>query len=95
MSQRRRVHLLISGRVQGVFFRVRCQAQAEGLALSGWVRNLTDGRVEVQAEGPLKATEAFIAWCRQGPAGGRVDEVLLRDEPPTGDRVGFRIERDG
>lgn len=95
MKTPRRIHLLISGRVQGVFFRVRCQTLAQRLGLSGWVRNLGDGRVEVLAEGEAEDVGQLLDWCRQGPSGGRVEEVIVDEALPQGDQMSFRIEQDG
>ena len=69
------VHLKISGRVQGVFFRANTQKEAARLKLKGWVRNLPDGGVEAVAEGPPESLDAFVAWCRRGPELARVDDV--------------------
>ncbi|TWI58591.1 acylphosphatase [Pseudomonas duriflava] len=60
-------HIHISGRVQGVSYRESARRKAEQLNVTGWVRNLTDGRVELLAEGEPEALEAFKAWLRQGP----------------------------
>jgi acylphosphatase len=62
-----RLHLYVSGRVQGVWYRASTQAEARTLGLRGWVRNLSDGRVEVLAEGPRDALAALRDWCRRGP----------------------------
>ena len=70
-----RVHLRISGRVQGVWYRASTQRKASTLGLTGWVRNLPDGRVEVEAEGPRTALDTLIQWCHQGPELARVREV--------------------
>lgn len=86
----RRVHLLIEGRVQGVFFRASCAREAQTRRLSGWVRNLPDGRVEAVFEGQAPQLEGMVAWCRQGPSGARVDDVVITAEEPTGES-GFRI----
>jgi acylphosphatase len=86
----RRVHLLIEGRVQGVFFRASCAREAEARGLGGWVRNLPDGRVEAIFEGSDTQLEGMVAWCRQGPPGAQVDEVAVTAEEPTGED-GFRI----
>ena len=86
----RRVHLVVSGRVQGVFYRASCAREARARGLSGWVRNLPDGRVEVALEGPEPEVEAMIAWCREGPPAAWVDEVEIAREEATGE-TGFRV----
>lgn len=88
-----RVHLLISGRVQGVYYRASAQAEAQRLGLSGWVRNLPTGEVEAEAEGEQQAVAAFIEWCRHGPPSARVDDVQVRQEQPTGASTGFEVRR--
>ena len=82
---------LVSGRVQGVGFRhfVTRAAAIEGL--HGWVRNLPDGRVEIQAEGEREALERFEHRVRQGPAAARVDEVDTTDVGAAGHDTGFSI----
>ena len=87
----RRVHLWISGLVQGVWFRASTRDRARALGVDGWVRNLPDGRVEVVAEGPRQAVDALIEFCRQGPGPARVDDVELGDEEPTGQFRGFTV----
>src|SRR6056297_610269 len=79
---RRRV--LVSGRVQGVFFRDSCRRVAVDAGVRGWARNLDDGRVEVVAEGGADAVDAVVSWCREGPPRARVDQVAVDDETPTG-----------
>jgi len=69
------VHLLISGRVQGVFFRMHTHKKALELKLTGWVRNIDDGRVESFAEGPQEKLEVFVEWCHRGPPAAKVDQV--------------------
>ena len=86
-----RVHLLVSGRVQGVFFRATAARRANALGLRGWVRNLPDGRVEAVAEGPPADIEAFVLWCRSGPPFARVDALEVTPEPPSGDFAGFEV----
>lgn len=91
----RRVHLLVRGRVQGVFFRASAAAEAERLRLTGWVRNRTDGSVEAEAQGPAPAVEAFLAWCRRGPPAARVEGVDVQELAPhddTGHAQAFRVE---
>jgi acylphosphatase len=85
-----RVHVWISGRVQGVFFRYRAAELARSAGLAGWVRNLPDGRVEAVFEGPQDAVDRVVAWCRRGPDGAAVSDVLAQPEDPEGLR-GFEI----
>ncbi len=75
-----RVRLLISGRVQGVFYRAYAQDEALRLGLKGWVRNLSDGRVEIVAEGDPERLASFEAWCWQGPPYARVTDVKVYTE---------------
>lgn len=88
----RRVALYVSGLVQGVGYRVHTRQQAEHLQLSGLVKNLTDGRVYIEAQGLESSVEALIAWCRQGPSHARVDslEICWME---TIQEQGFRIDR--
>lgn len=86
----RRVRVVVSGRVQGVFFRVSCAERARSLGISGWVRNMPDGGVEAVFEGPDDAVGAMVAWCRTGPPGARVAGLELSELEPVGDD-GFRI----
>ena len=83
----RRVRILVSGRVQGVFFRASCARRARTLGLGGSVRNMPDGRVEAVFEGPSEDVEAMVTWCRTGPEHARVDEVEISEEPLTGTRT--------
>lgn len=88
----RRVRVHISGHVQGVFFRTSCADLAEGLGLSGWVRNVEGGGVEAVFEGTESVVERMLSWCREGPPLARVDRFESVDESPTGG-LGFRITR--
>jgi acylphosphatase len=88
----RRVHVAVTGHVQGVFFRATCARRASDLELGGWVRNAPDGSVEAVFEGPAEAVESMLAWCREGPPGARVEEVRVTEEAPTGE-PGFRVTR--
>ena len=77
----------VFGRVQGVFFRNWTIGEAEALAITGWVRNRTDGSVEIAAFGDEAAVDAFVSRCRQGPGAARVDRVEVEPmdgEPPEG-----------
>ncbi|HEY9724642.1 MAG TPA: acylphosphatase [Oscillatoriaceae cyanobacterium] len=71
----KRAHLLISGRVQGVYYRATTEQVATRMGLRGWVRNLPDGRVEAIAEGPADLLERFVAWCHEGPPAACVEQV--------------------
>ncbi|HPL96221.1 MAG TPA: acylphosphatase [Smithellaceae bacterium] len=87
----KRVHVYVSGRVQGVFFRAETQRTATGLKLNGWVRNMDDGRVEAVFEGGRQEIDKMLEWCHQGPPMSHVDHVEVIHEPFTGDQQGFRI----
>jgi acylphosphatase len=89
----RRIHVVVRGRVQGVFFRKATVETAARLGVTGWVRNLRDGRVELEAEGTLEAVEALLAFCRRGPEQAQVEEVVVAHHPLRGD-AGFRVEED-
>lgn len=91
MQKSRAVHLLISGHVQGVFFRQSTQNQARRLGLSGWVRNLPDGRVEAKVWGDAEAVNALARWCQTGPANALVTDVSVEDSTPEPDVTGFHI----
>ncbi len=80
----------MSGRVQGVWFRQTCRDRAAALDVAGWVRNLTDGRVEVAIEGRPSAVDALVGWCHEGPARAAVTGVEILDEAPEG-LQGFRV----
>ncbi len=71
------VHIMVHGRVQGVFFRASTQTRALELSLVGWVRNLPDSWVEIHAEGDQENLELLIEWCRQGPPSAKVTRVDL------------------
>ena len=86
-----RAHVFVSGRVQGVNFRWYTQDKAQELGVTGWVRNLWDGRVEAIFEGPEKAVKNVVRWCHLGPAAARVDKVEVSYETPSGEFKGFKI----
>ena len=85
---RRRV--LVSGRVQGVWFRETCRERAGAAGVGGLVRNLPDGRVEAVFEGTLAAVDQLVEWCRHGPPRATVTAIDVRDEAPVGDQA-FRV----
>ncbi len=88
----RRVHVIVSGRVQGVFYRATCVERARALGVTGWIRNTLDGRVEAEFEGEDAAVEAMVAWAREGPAGAQVGAIEADERPVVGDRT-FRVTR--
>ena len=83
-------HLVISGRVQGVGYRYYMQRKARELGIAGWVRNRSDGTVEVVAEGTREAVGELIAWCRDGPPHAHVSGLEIIDEAPIGESA-FRV----
>jgi acylphosphatase len=86
-----RVRVVVEGRVQGVFYRDSCRREAQRLGVRGWVRNRSDGAVEVVAEGQRSKVDELLTWCRQGPPQARVTGISVTDEVPTAERS-FRIE---
>ena len=82
----------VSGRVQGVGFRYSAVREAKSLKLSGWVRNSSNGDVEVWAEGSPEALAEFLDWLHKGPEYSRIDSVDAVDKAPQGYR-GFEVER--
>jgi len=88
----RRVNILVSGRVQGVYFRAFTQKKARQLAIRGSVKNLPDGRVEIIAEAEHHVLEPFIQWCHKGPVTARVDHVEIIDLKPDKSLTVFEIK---
>lgn len=87
----KRARVIVEGRVQGVFFRAETKKTAETYGLTGWVRNLPDGRVEAVFEGNAAAVEQAVRWCHRGSAFASVTSVQLKDEPFTGEFDAFSI----
>ncbi|WP_432477992.1 acylphosphatase [Nocardioides sp. GXQ0305] len=86
----KRVHVEVSGLVQGVFFRDSCRREAQSRQVSGWVRNTRGGTVEAEFEGEDAEVDALVAWCRSGPPHASVQRVDTSDVPTTGS-TGFEI----
>ena len=86
-----RAHVFVSGRVQGVFFRYETRQLARRVGVTGWIRNLPDGRVEAVFEGEKDAVEQMIEFCRRGPPAARVDKVEVIWEPYKGEFNSFTI----
>lgn len=87
----RRIRVIVSGRVQGVSYRASTAQQAAQLGLVGWVRNLDDGTVELEAEGEDAQIAALIAWCHDGPRHAVVSRVAVEEQTPTKTDQAFRI----
>ncbi|MBN1502333.1 acylphosphatase [Candidatus Woesearchaeota archaeon] len=88
---RRRVHIIVSGTVQGVFYRSETKEKATELGLVGWVRNASKGNVEIIAEGPEENLKQLIQWCRHGPPNAEVDDIDIEWFGPVNDFSSFKI----
>lgn len=84
-------YIVVSGRVQGVFYRASMRSEAEALGLVGWVRNMPDGRVEAILQGYPNAVRALIEWARSGPPRAEVQDVVVTWKEPEQDGHEFRI----
>jgi len=87
----KQVHLVVRGRVQGVFFRASTLREARRLGLTGWVKNRNDGAVEIVAEGEEDGIKDLIAWANRGPGAARVERVDVRWRSFVGELSDFRI----
>jgi acylphosphatase len=87
----KQLQLIVRGRVQGVYFRASAQREARRLGLNGWVRNRTDGAVEILAEGEETSIRELYGWAQKGPGAARVDRVDTRWRSYTGEFSEFRI----
>ncbi len=87
----KRFKITVSGRVQGVFYRDFARREAEKLGINGYVKNLSNGNVEIVAEGEDRIMEKFLAICRKGPLMAFVKGAEIREEPPTNEFEGFDI----
>lgn len=92
-TEKVRAHATIQGLVQGVFYRVCCAERAQQLGLTGWVRNTRNGDVEAVFEGDRPAVEEILRWCRIGPPGARVTDVVVDWQPYRGEFPRFAITR--
>ena len=85
-----RKRVLVSGEVQGVYFRDTCRREATRHGVAGWIRNRPDGSVEAVFEGPSDRVDRLVDWARRGPRGARVDHLEVFDESPVG-LTGFTV----
>jgi len=88
-----RVRVQVYGRVQGVWYRGSTRERALALGLSGWVRNMMDGSVQLEAQGPPDAVDRLVEWCRTGPATARVDSIEVDRLEPAGAGGAFEVRR--
>jgi acylphosphatase len=88
----KRIHVYISGIVQGVFFRAATRRAAADFNLTGWVRNMDNGRVEAVLEGEDVEVDKMIAWCKVGPPAARVEKIVTAEEHYTGGFQDFSIK---
>jgi acylphosphatase len=93
MTEKVRAHIIISGIVQGVFFRVETQRAAQRYGVSGWVRNKSDGTVEAVIEGQRHQVDEMLNWCRKGPPRAVVRQVDVEWGDYTGAMADFRVTR--
>lgn len=89
----KRAHLIISGRVQGVFYRVSMVEEAQPLGIKGWVRNNPDRTVEAVIEGEDDNVNKLIEWCKKGPPGAYVEDIRITEEEYKGEFNKFSIIR--
>jgi acylphosphatase len=87
-----RAKLIIKGIVQGVNFRYYTQREARKYSVSGWVRNLADGSVAAVFEGEEEDVEAMVQWCRLGPPGAHVTELIVQPEEYRGEFQSFSVK---
>ena len=81
----RRVHVIVSGSVQGVGYRYTARMIADEIGMTGWVRNRRDGTVEAEVEGTPEKVDEMLAWMAEGPPGSRVESASVTDAAPVGD----------
>ena len=93
-SNQAQLHAVISGHVQGVGFRSFVLEQAQRLGLTGWVRNLNTGQVEVLAEGSRADLEVFLRYLGRGPSSAYVKDIRVDWQPATSEFFNFRVSRD-
>ena len=91
MNRKKSVHVVLSGRVQGVFFRMETRRAAERFGVNGWVRNRADGTVEAVFEGESEKVDIAVDWCKKGPPMASVSNIKIDGIEYTGDYMDFSI----
>jgi len=92
MKEKTRAHMIVSGRVQGVFFRQNTLNKAKELGVFGWVKNLSDGRLEAVFEGEKKKVEEIVNWAEKGPVSAKVNDVRVEWQEYKGEFKGFKLK---
>ncbi|GAB4439660.1 MAG: acylphosphatase [bacterium] len=92
--ENKRFNIIVKGRVQGVWYRQSTLEEAQRLGIRGWARNLSNGDVEILAEGQEETLKKLVEWCKKGPPLAIVSEVYVKEEPFTGELPKFYIRRD-
>jgi len=87
------IHAWVSGKVQGVYYRASTAKKAKALDLTGWVKNLEDGRVELFAQGPECQVEKLLSWCEQGPILAKVANIDKEIAEPDKHLASFEVRR--
>ena len=87
----KQIHVFVTGRVQGVFFRQSTRVMAIKNNVNGWIRNLDDGRVEIVAQGQEQDIDNLSTWCKTGPANSRVDDFELKEESIAEEFENFEV----
>ena len=85
------VHILVTGKVQGVFFRQATKVIAIKNHVTGWVKNLESGQVEILLEGEDQNVNSIVEWCHNGPANSRVDEIKIEQQKFSGQYLNFEV----
>ena len=91
--EKKTLHLLVEGEVQGVFYRATAREKANELNIAGWVKNTKDGNVEIVCQAAEPVLQQFIKWCKQGPPKAKVEDVKVT-EITSADFADFRIVRE-
>jgi acylphosphatase len=89
----KRVSILVSGKVQGVFYRASTEEKAKEIGLTGFVRNEPDGKVYIEAQGKQEQLDELVKWCKRGPERARVDEITTAELPLIQTETSFRVNR--
>lgn len=86
-----RLHVMVEGRVQGVYYRASTEQQAQGIGITGWVRNLPNGKVEFEAQGTEVQLSAILKWAEQGPQNAHVTKLTKVNIPTQAEEKHFSI----